>query len=108
MAGERLQCCVPFCGRSRGDRKGDPVDRYDEWICGDHWKLVSRRTKLFRRRCDAALEKARREAAVYRSRQGYVTHIDLVLKINHAGRRAARAWDRCKREAIEKGMGIRS
>lgn len=108
MSEQRLKCCVPFCNRTRGDRKGDPVNRYSEWICGDHWKLVDRRTKLFRRRCDTALEKARREVAAYRSRHGDEIHIDLALKINHAGRRAARAWDRCKREAIEKGMGIRS
>jgi hypothetical protein len=50
MTVERLRCLVPFCRRSRGDRKNDPVDRYDEWLCGEHWRLVDRRIRRLHRR----------------------------------------------------------
>lgn len=50
----RIQCCVPFCTASRGDRKDDPARPGMEWICSKHWTLVSpdlkrRRSRLRRR-----------------------------------------------------------
>jgi hypothetical protein len=50
MLTARLNCLVPFCRRSRGDRKNDPVDRYDEYLCGDHWRLVDRRLRRLYRK----------------------------------------------------------
>jgi hypothetical protein len=38
----RVNCIIPFCRRTRGDRKGDPVTPDMEWICGEHWKSVPR------------------------------------------------------------------
>ena len=111
----RLTCCVPFCRRTRGDRKNSPVTEGMEWVCADHWPLVSRRTKAFRRAADAELAKAQAicdaielEAQIH----GGVT-FDILNRFRPADdrrrkarRRSWRAWERCKREAIERGMGI--
>lgn len=74
----RIRCAVPFCRRTRGDRKGNPVTEGMEWICGEHWVVTSRawrwRLSLFRRRGRS----------------------DLV----------ERMWDRLKRQAIERAMGV--
>ncbi len=35
---ERIGCCVPFCRRTR--QNVDPA--YNEWICGDHWRLTDK------------------------------------------------------------------
>lgn len=44
----RVNCVVPFCKRTRGDRKGDPVRPDMEWLCSDHWRLVPvRRRRLY-------------------------------------------------------------
>lgn len=76
----RLICAVPFCARTRGQRKGDqPIREGEEWICGDHWRLVPRRLKAISSR---ARRKGRPSAAL------------------------GRLWARCKRAAIERAMGV--
>lgn len=53
---ERTPCCVPFCRRSTA--RCD----FDQWMCGDHWRLVpkikrqvyGRHMKRWRRYGDAA------------------------------------------------------
>ncbi|MFG1270553.1 hypothetical protein V5F40_21625 [Xanthobacter sp. DSM 14520] len=88
-AGEaiRVRCCVPFCERTRGDRKGDrPLGPGTEWICSEHWQLVPRRLKLIRSRLK------RRTA-----RFGW-TDTDKLI--------SDRAWSRCKRAAIEAAAGL--
>lgn len=35
--GARIRCVVPHCNRTRVDDGA-----FDEWICGDHWRLVER------------------------------------------------------------------
>ena len=115
----RLACCVPFCRRTRGDRKNSPVTEGMEWLCADHWPLVSRRTKAFRRAADAELAKAQAicdaielEGFECAKIHGGVTHyiMDRFRPADNrrrkARRRSWRAWERCKREAIERGMGI--
>lgn len=48
MTGLRVSCCVPFCKRSRGDWRDDPVTADMEWICANHWRaLPSRRRRLY-------------------------------------------------------------
>jgi hypothetical protein len=32
----RLRCIVPFCRRTTG--RAD----FEEWICGDHWRLIDK------------------------------------------------------------------
>jgi hypothetical protein len=74
-AGDRLSCVVPFCRRTVA---GSSLARGAEWICSEHWRSVSRRTKLIKRRAE-----------------------------RHGRYRLARmAWVRCKAEAIEAAGGI--
>ncbi|WP_370677570.1 hypothetical protein [Pleomorphomonas sp. PLEO] len=38
---DRIHCSVPFCKRTRGQRKGEqPIQDGERWVCGDHWRLV--------------------------------------------------------------------
>lgn len=79
---KRLQCCVPFCTRSRGDRKGDPIAQYTEWICAAHYALVDKSLKIRRQRL------RRRHRG---SRRGH--WLDQLV------------WKKMKRQAIERAMG---
>lgn len=83
----RISCCVPFCSHTRGDRKGDPLpadlERY-EWICHAHWKNVRVTLRRIYRRRKARL---RIEGPSY---QRHVDHF----------------WTICKREAIERAVGL--
>jgi hypothetical protein len=74
-----LACIVPFCRRTRGQRKGEPPIRPgEEWICGPHYRLV-----------DPALKALRRRAA--RAKRW---------------RLAWMLWGKTKRQAIERAVGI--
>ncbi|MFG1250004.1 hypothetical protein [Xanthobacter flavus] len=83
----RVRCCVPFCERTRGDRKSEPpLGPGTEWICGEHWQRVPRRLKLIRSRLK------RRSAGA-----GWTDTDQLI---------SARVWLRCKRAAIEAAAGL--
>ncbi|CAM5769904.1 hypothetical protein BMIN10S_03063 [Bosea minatitlanensis] len=84
MSAPRIPCCVPFCTGSRGDRKNDPIRLGMEWICSKHWRLVSPKTKRLR---SAARRRFKAQPDVAR-------------------RADWRIWSRCKREAIERAMGV--
>ena len=82
----RLTCAVPGCARTRGQRKGEqPIRDGEEWVCGDHWRLVPRWMRAIKAR---AFRRAKR---VYTP-----AHVRAALRI----------WARCKREAIERSVGI--
>lgn len=53
MSERRVMCCMPFCPRTRGDRKGDPLpppEALYEWLCGEHWRRIPRaRRRAFMR-----------------------------------------------------------
>lgn len=99
-SGARLQCCVPFCSRSRGDWKGDPVSKYSEWICADHWRLVDRRLKTIRRRI---LQRAEFIMGGDDYKRGLV-HRRAITAIGSN----ARIWTKMKAQAIERAMGMRA
>lgn len=87
MTGIRLSCAVPGCNRTRGQRKGEPPIREgEEWVCGDHWRLVP---KMMRHIVARARKRLRRR--------------DTDANI----RSFNRIWARCKREAIERGLGLK-
>lgn len=86
---DRLSCCVPFCSRTRGDRKNDPLFPGMEWLCADHWRLVP--TRLKRRR--AKLRRIEKRSP------------DLCIEVR-VGRADGRIWEVCKRYAIERAAGI--
>ncbi len=94
----RVPCCVPFCRRTTGKL-------YAEWICGEHWRLVPRKLKSFGRRAAAANRRAKIacEALEDMSDERYP---DVMLARFKAAKRTGRAWERCKRAAIEAAAGI--
>ena len=95
----RLSCCVPFCKRTTGKQ-------FREWICAAHWRAVPREVKLFRRRADKANERARIICDGLTEGTADKEFVDAIMARIKASKRAARAWERCKRAAIERGMGI--
>lgn len=98
MTAPRLCCAVPFCRSTTGKP-------YSEWVCAKHWRLVPKKVKAFRRRADAAGKRAgeRRDALTGMDDHRYA---DAMLALFKARSRQQRAWERCKRAAIERGMGI--
>jgi hypothetical protein len=75
----RLACVVPFCRRTTA--RAD----FDEWICGDHWRLID---KVCRQVYGRHLRRWRRYgAAAY-------------------GPAATRIWRRMVAQAVERAMGI--
>lgn len=55
----RLTCCVPFCRRTRGSTKADPlpadVSRW-EWICAPHWYgIPAKRRRVWGKRRRAGM-----------------------------------------------------
>lgn len=84
----RTSCCVPFC------RRTSTLFR-DEWVCGEHWRLVDRSLKRLRSTLRRRWVK-RWRAAQYRRR----------VDLNIAWRRVEAAiWRRMKRQAIERAAG---
>lgn len=86
---DRLSCCAPFCRRTRGDRKGDPLTPGMEWLCAEHWRLVPIRIKRRRAKLRRMLRRATDP-----HRRGRIIYADGIL------------WNACKREAIERAAGI--
>jgi len=100
MTGERLPCCVPFCRRTT--RAGP----FREWICGKHWRLVSRKTKTRRRMAERIVARADARFAVQYEAQGCTFREEQLRRCDAARGLARVSWERCKAEAIEAAMGI--
>ncbi|KFL31413.1 hypothetical protein JP75_07565 [Devosia riboflavina] len=100
---QRLNCSVPGCTRTRGDRKGDVLGPYIEWICADHWKLVPRWMKAARNRARRRLRRAESILAT-------VAMVEAWTTVHETARRADaaqwRLWKRLKRAAIERSVGL--
>lgn len=78
---DRMRCIVPFCRHTR-DRYRNPV--FNEWICGDHWKMLPKqRRKVYGRR----MRKMRRFAIM-------------------GDEATNRLWRRLVAQATETAMGI--
>ncbi len=89
----RLRCAVPYCDRTRGERKGQAkIRRGDEWICHVHWRGVDMKTKVRKR----WWEKRARRRELYGQKD----------KANFCWRRAWEWWLKCKVQAIERAAGI--
>jgi hypothetical protein len=86
---DRISCCVPFCHRTRGNRKGDPLTPTMEWLCQDHWRLVPPRLKQRRAKL-RRIEKRSSDPCIE-------------LRVEHAD---SLVWEACKRHAIERAAGI--
>lgn len=113
----RLRCCVPFCRHTRGQRKGDryPIEEGMDWICATHWRLVQPVAKRLQKRATAAFDRLDEKHDAMQ-RLGHSldivspTFYDELHKVAYRRelklRQARRAWERCKRQAIERGTGI--
>ena len=80
----RLPCSVPFCRRTTA------TGRFAEWLCANHWPLVSPALKARKRKAARLLRQARLRG----------------LEKPMIEARAAQIWERCKAEAIERAAGI--
>ena len=95
MTADRIKCVVPFCRRTR---KPDCT----EMICGKHWRMVSRTLR------DRKIRMNRR----YRRRFGdnapwdYPAGSAMRLESVKLARICGKAWEACKRSAIEAAAGI--
>lgn len=103
-AGPRLNCAVPGCKRTRGQRKGEnPIRESDEWICGPHWQAVPayirrRKTKLFQR-----YRRGFGDNAFWKYPPGSEQRL-AALRLDKL---CGQAWTLAKRAAIERGVGLR-
>lgn len=111
----RISCCVPFCRRTYRNDEG-----FAEWICAPHWRGVPLRYRRFRRKvraahdaagvvCDAINTEGYEFAKLH---DGSISN-EIMDRFSAAWdrrklkrRQADRAWDRCKRIAIERAVGI--
>lgn len=99
--GNRISCCVPHCRRTRANTEG-----WDSWICGEHWRLVPKKMRAVKNRnareIRSAIAKNPLVAEYWKMPPGAPERIAAVRLWNTHDR----IWSRCKRAAIEKGMGI--
>lgn len=75
MKADRTPCCIPFCRRST-------AETYDEWICGKHWPMTSKRLR-----------------AIYHKRKRRYRKGD-----NGQGPKLSRIWEKLKRQAMDGAM----
>jgi len=80
-----VQCSVPGCDRTRGNRKNDPLRRGMKWVCADHWRQVSARHR-------AVYNRARRRCSVEKTALSETAF--------------NRIFERCFREAVERSVGL--
>jgi hypothetical protein len=112
---DRIACSVPFCPRTI---KGG---QYREWICGIHWSLVSSSARRFKRQAGAAYRAATVKCEAIdaeavadmreHKRPGLAPEIYERFRVaadrrDKKARQSNRAWERCKRQAIERAAGI--
>lgn len=80
---DRTPCYVPGCRRTAS---ATFMAGHSEFLCGKHYQLVDRRVRRLRTR-------VRRKAL----KIGWTASLQVL---------AARLWDRAKRQATERAMGI--
>jgi hypothetical protein len=94
---DRISCCVPFCRRTCA---GDPETH--SWVCADHWRAVPVKLRRLKSRLFRKYRKKFGDADYWQFPAGSPKRIEAVS----LGRRCDRAWQRCKRAAIEAAGGI--
>lgn len=94
--GDRIICCVPFCRRTCRNEKG-----YREWICAEHWRLVSKRTRATFQLAQRRVRKIVASRPEHREWWTYKGGSPQRLRAVAMWRRNDELWERCKREAIE-------
>jgi len=95
-------CAVPFCRRrSRRFRPGE------EWLCGEHWRLVDRALKTFwRKRLQTLYLRWAKAKAIHDA----TPTRDAWMAERSTARRWHRTrdllWRRMKRQAVERSAGL--
>lgn len=103
-AADRLQCVVPGCSRTRGQRKGEPPIREgEEWVCGHHWALVPAFLRRRRSRLKHLYRRAYGGEPYWRFSAGSAPRVAAV----RLDRMLRQSWALCKRAAIERAVGLR-
>lgn len=116
---DRISCCVPFCQHTRGLHK-DETSLPLEWICAKHWRPVTRKLRRLKSRTEAAYIAAKIKCEAIeiegmecaKLHQGGVERsiidrfAEAADRLERKGAQATRAWERCKRAAIEAAGGI--
>ena len=104
---KRMNCCVPFCRRTRGQRKGEePIREGEEWICGRHWSAVPSRLKNRKKAHARYVRRECRRQPLMREwwhlPPGSPERIKAIAMfgLSHT------LWRRCVRAAIEAAGGI--
>lgn len=96
----RIHCCVVGCKRTR---KPNP---FPEWICGVHWKMVSKKTRAEHRASNYALRRAilinPMVSTYWKMKPGSPERLAAV----QMWATSAEIWERCKIEAVERAMGL--
>ncbi|RUW41512.1 hypothetical protein EOA37_09630 [Mesorhizobium sp. M2A.F.Ca.ET.015.02.1.1] len=92
---ERISCCVPFCRRTR-----KPGCR--EWICHRHWMAIP----MHIRRRKYKLDRLYRHLFGDQFWGAFPGGSPKRLMAVKLDRLCLKAWNRCKRVAIEKAAGI--
>jgi hypothetical protein len=95
----RISCCVPYCRRTTSAE-------FREWVCGKHWPLVSRQTKATLRTAKARARRILRSKPQYREYWKLPPGSPARLSAVSMWARLDQAWANCKREAIERAVGI--
>lgn len=102
----RIGCCVPFCHRTCGQRKGEePMVRgYSyRWMCGRHWMSLPRRLRALvrrhRRRTDRVLSKRPEYAEPWKFKAGSPQRMRAVAMWI----RRDQIWAACVAAAVERG-----
>ncbi len=95
----RQSCCVPYCRRTC-----KPF--HHEWICAIHWRMVSREAKRALRLTWRRARKVVARKPQYREYWTLPPGSPARLSAVAVWRRCEQAFERCKREAIERAVGL--
>ena len=119
-ASKRAHCGVPGCCRTTAQLDFDGAP-FKEWICSKHWPAVNSTLRRIYNRAKRSMRQAWRAGQIlapddepadglvaWTSPSGTVRVYtpDDFNAMTAAAARASRIWRICKRDAIEKAMGI--
>jgi hypothetical protein len=93
---ERVACCVPFC------RRTFKAEGQTEVICGDHWRAIPIRY----RRLKSLSGRRYRALCGDKGYWEFPPGSPQRMKGHRLARQCEFFWERCKREAINRAMGI--
>lgn len=96
---DRVPCLVPFCRCSTRENQ-------KEWICQKHWSQVPRHTRsafnLTKKRIRRVIRFKPEYCAYWHMKPGSPARLAACRMWN----RYDQAWAKCKKQAIEKAVGI--